>query len=432
MKHVTKVVAKLGLLASVLGALTACTGSFEPPSPTLLIVGYQNDGAKVALIQDDLLVNPNRLTFLPGSVRPLPAPGVDYDIVDREGSRRALVVLSRSVGTGSATASLTTLSLTGIDPANPVNFAQQSTVVINDFTPVPEQAPGPGQNPTPVQNIFCPSRVQVTQGGDYAAVLNNPSLCGLQQQPFIDILDLRGLRLLDRLPNVSPSGLYLSQGAAQDLLYYATPEAGSLRLQRATLPRPGQVFSPGDEVESVPVIAVSTPAGQNDAVDLQRAGDSFDERLVFLFRNRLVDVTGFGIGDTAEVGDPTETPPENASVVRDDERIAEGTFILSTPEAGIFTYLPPQDTVDQDTEQESTRVSAVDAVLESNQDLIYFVSDATDDDPPGISLFDLGAYRTGSSLSQPNRIAVPQLSEPSFITWTQSAPQATQTAVPTP
>ena len=400
--------------------LTACTGTTELPSPVLLVTGYQDaTGAKVALVRDNLRVSASRLAFLPASVRTLPAPAVSYDVVDRERARSSLVVLSRTPTTtaSSATGYLTSFSLNGIDPLDPAAFVQQGAAqTINDFTVVPRALIGQVL-------VFCPSRLQVTQGGDYAAVLNQPELCGLQEPAFIDILDLRSTRLLARLTGVggvSSSGLYLSQNPAQDLLYYATLEAGGLRLQRATLPRPGQVFGLDDTVISVPVVAVPRPAGQNDAVDLQRAGADTEERLVVLFRNSLVDVTRFGA--TGQVGQLVATPPNNAQVIRDDRRSTESTFILSTPRTGIFTYLPPPSesgTLDQ----QSARVVATDAVIVPIRNLIYFVG-VSPQIGPVVSLFDLSAYSVGNLLPNPTPLSVPQLTAPSFVTWAQSVPRS--------
>ena len=403
-------------IVALTALLGACTGSYEAPNPILLVTGYQDaTGAKVALIRDNPSPNArnNRLAFLPQSIRTLPAPAVSYDVVDRERARSAVVVLSRSPQNtpSGSTGFLTTFSLTGIDPNSPAAFAKRSEVTLNTFQPV-TVIPNP---------IFCADRIQVSQGGDFAAVLNTPSLCGLQAQPFIDILDLRNSRLLERLTDVngvSSSGFYLSQNVTQDLLYYAVTTSGSLELRRAVLPRPGQQFGINDTVESTPVISVRTPPGQNDARDLQRAGSGPEERLVFLFRDSLVNVTNFGVGSTARVSPVTDTRRDNAFVIRDDARRTDATFVLSTPQTGVFTYVPPPG---DDTEQASARVRAVDAVIEPTQDLIYFVigSEAVE---RNVALFSIGAYDPGDPLPNPasDAFAVPQLTAPSFVTWTRA------------
>ena len=416
---------RLALVAALLG-LAACTGTQELPNPVLLVTGYQTpaQGGRVALIRDSLNPNPDRLDFLQNSDRSLLAPPVGYDIVNRERARSSLVVLSRSTSFGprGGRGYIETFSLNGIDPANPVNFAKQAQTETSLilFEIVPPELQNPDGDPSK-ELPFCPTKIQVTQGGDYAAVLNVPSLCGLTLLPFIDILDLRGARLLERFDGVSSSGLYLSQSATQDLLYYATPEAGSLRLRRAILPRPGQLFGPNDTIETEAVVAVPLPAGEPDAVDLQRAGTGTDERLVFLFRDSLYNVTGFGIGGTAEAGDPTETPPDSARVIRDDARTTEGTLLLSLPRTGVFSLVPPL--VEDTTDLETSRVRAVDAVVERTQNLIYFVigSEALEQN---VALFDLSAFDTGGSFPNPTPFAVPELTLPSFVTWAQAVPQA--------
>lgn len=407
----------LSLFAVLL--LAACTGSTERPNPVLLVVGYDNAGAKVALVEDTLS-GTNRLNFLGNSVRPLAAPAADFDVVDREGARSSLVVLSRGAlesdvpGLGS-TGRLTTFRLTGIDPTSPVNFEQTSEVVLNRFAVVPTILQGQTL-------IFCPKRVQVTQSGDYAAVLHDPSLCNLQAPPFVDILDLRGSRLLGRLTfPASSSGLYLAQGASEDLLYFATRIAGALRLQRAIMPRPGQTFGPNDSVTPVTVTDVRIAPGQNDALDLQRSGTDAEERLVFLFRDSLRNVTGFG--GEPEVGEEIRTARNNAFVVRDDERELGGTFVLSTPQANTLTFIPPPESL-ATVNLEATAARALAATFEPNRDNLYFVG--VENGQPRVSFLPLTSFSPGDDLPDlRSPTAIPELTNPSFVTWAQAVPQTT-------
>lgn len=410
----------LSLFALLL--LAACTGSSEAPVPILLVVGYSDaTGANVGLIQDDLGQAQTRLTFVPNSARPLTFPAVDFDVVDRENGRNSLVVLSRDgarTTTGSV-GTLTTFRLTGIDPENPANFVETSEVVIDieNFPPVPTTL---GPNP-----VFCPKRVQVTQSGTYAAVLHDPSLCGLQLSPFVDILDLQGSRLLQRLNTfpASSSNLYLAQGASEDLLYYATRAAGTLRLQEVTMPRPGQAFGPDDRVTPTEVASVRVAAGQNDALDLQRSGTGAEERLVFLYRESLVNVTGFS--GEAEVGEFVNTAPnrDNALVVRDDDREREGTFILSIPEANTLTFIPPPDSPETVNPEATASLGAFAATLEPNQDNLYVVGQTR------VSFVPLTSFSPGDDLPDLRPpTPIPQLANPSFVTFAQAAPS---TALPT-
>ena len=403
--------------------LAACTGSTEAPNPVLLVVGYEDaTGAKVGLVRDSLEPGRDRLTFLGNSVRSLPVPVADYDIVDREGGRNALVVLSRARETSitGSRGTLTTFRLTGIDPTNPANFVQQSTVELNvdTFRPVPTTL---GPNP-----VFCPKRVQVTQSGNYAAVLHDPSLCGLQALPFIDILDLQGLRLLQRLTDVgglSSSNLYLAQGASEDLLYYATRVAGRLQLQRAVMPRPGQTFGPNDRIVVTEVgDSVDIADGQNDALDLQRSGSGAEERLVFLYRESLISVTGFSgeeeVEEEVNTGNRT-----NAFVLRDDERTLEGTFILSVPDDNTLTFIPPPASLETVSPEATASFGAVSATFESVRDNAYFAL------PGQVAVLPLASFSSGDDIPDLQPIDFLQLTNPSFITFAQAVPP---TAVPAP
>lgn len=401
----------------IIVTLGACTGTFEEGNPVLLVVGYgDNNGSRVALIEDRFSatgVVDNRLEFLESSVQALPAPAVSYDVTDRERARGTLVVLSREQPAGgSATGYLSFFSLQGIDPETPTAFSpRRAPLTISPATvAVPDTVPNPQ---------FCPGSVQVTQSGAFATVLNEPGLCGSSGRPSIDIFDLQGtqLRLLQRITSSSGSflaggGIYVSQSAAQDLLYYAVNVPGNLRLQRAVLPRPGSDFGGDDTVAVAAVATVRTTAG-NAFVDLGRAGTPAEERLIVLFEDTLVSVTGFT--GTGEAGEEVETPPNNARVIRDDRREVDATLILGTPAARRFSYLPPPSEAEGDEGLESARVDAVDATTEPTYGFVYFVADRQ------VSLFDLNSYDTDETLrAAPN--AVPELTAPTFVTWTQSVP----------
>ena len=418
----------IGVLTSI---LTACTGSVEPPIPVLLVVGYSSGaGSRVALIRDRFGGEgavEEQLEFLPGSVLDLPAPAVDYDVTNRDRARDRLVVLSRGpAAAGRATGYLTFFSLQNIDPDNPTAFRRGAAFTISPetVTDVPDTLLNPG---------FCPTRVQVTQNGSFVTVLNEPTRCNGRGQPSIDIFELRGaqLRLLQRLTTggaedgavgggaflATGGDLYLSQSPTQDLLYYAVSVPGGLRLEQATLPRPGARFGPDDELPIRALARVRTDPQQGNLVDLGRAGTSGDERLVVLFEAGLARVEFAGEDDVV----PTETLPDNAFVIRDDRRETDATLFVATPAAQRFSYLPVATDEGTAAAPENARVNAVDAVIEPTFGFVYFVA------PGQVSIFDLSAYDVGERLRNPRAVSVPQLAntEPSFITWTQAAPPAT-------
>jgi hypothetical protein len=383
-------------------------------------------GSHVALIRDAFdpsEANTDRLQFLVDSVRPLPAPAVSYDVVDRGGTRSSLVVLSRArTVNGPSTGYLTFFSLSGIDPDNPTRFKETREWVISteDVVVVPTE--------TVINPRFCPSSVQVTQTGAYAAVLNEPGLCRLGGQPSVDIFDLQSqpIRLLQRINRVAGGGIYLSQSPTQDALFYATNESRSLRLQRALLPRPRQAFGSDDTVTVEQVVDVTSTTG-NDFVDLGLSGLPGEERLVVLFEESLVTVTDFtGTGTASEA---VATPPNNDIVIRDDQRDTEATLILGTFQARRFSYVPSSAS-EEDLEPESADVRAVDAVIEPNAGFVYFLTGGQEDQ---ISLFDLNSHDPGETLSDPTPFDLEpptNLPNPSFITWAQSVPAQTVPVTP--
>jgi hypothetical protein len=402
-----KLLAGLGVLA-----LGACTGTSEPLNPVLLVTGLEGAaGPQVALIRDSFGTtgaSDERLTFLSESTRPLPAPAVSYDVVDREGTRGALVVLSRADPVaGAATGYLNFFALSGIDPNDPAAFTETRQLSLE-----------PGEVEfvdTVIDPRFCPSGVQVTQTGNFAAVLSEPRLCGSNQNPFIDILDLEGeqVRVLERLSNVAGGGIYLGQGAALDLLYYAVNAPNSLLLRRAVMPRPGSgsSFDQNDLIVQDVTAVTANTARQGNFVDLGRAGAPGNERLVVLFERALVNVTNFSGEGVA--GEPIATERNNAQVIRNDRRDTDATFFLSTPEAQRFSFLPPAGGAEQ---LQNASVRATDAVVEPTYDFIYFVADGV------VSLFDLRSFRAGTDLPDPRPLPVEELLAPSFVTWAQSVP----------
>lgn len=413
--------------AVLASTLAACTGSREATNPVLLVVGYNSgEEGRVALIKDRFgevgTVDPdNQLEFLPGSVRNLPAPAVAYDVTNRDISRDRLVVLSREEAVaGRATGHLNLFSLRNIDPDNPTAFGPVpgGEYTISNTPGDVEVVPDTLLNPE-----FCPASVQVTQTGNFAAVLNEPSLCGSRSQPSIDIFELgKGrLRLLQRLTTSGSEGaggfflaaggdIYLSQSPTQDLLYYAVSVPGGLRLEQATLPRPND-FGPDDRVAVAAVANVRARAArEGDLVDLSRAGG--DERLVVLFESAVASVEGFADGSAEDDVVPVRTSPDNAFVIRDDSGETDATLLMSTPTVQRFSYVPVGD----DPEIRSARVNAVDAVVGPNSGFVYFIASGQ------VAIFDLGSYDEGERLRNPRAVAVPQLGDPSFVTWTQAAP----------
>ncbi len=411
----------LALLALLLGA---CTGSFEAPNPVLLVTGFQRGVAggsptnHVGLIRDSLALSDSRFTFLDDSVRALPAPSRSYDVTNRENARNTLVVLSRDAGTaGSSSSYVSSFSLSRISADAPRNFRRtRPDLDINTVVPVPRNFPS--------DPYFCPSKIQVTQDGTYAAVLNVPSLCGVgAAQNFIDILDLRGQgRLLQRLNGVAGGGLYMSQGAATDTLYYAVESPRSLTFNAATMPRPSQAFGQDDTLAiRANFASVTRQLGLGDFVDLGLSGLFGSDKLAVLFGQGLAYISGYTDEGAAE--GPVETlENDNARLVRDDLRQTDATLVLATAAGRRLSYFPLSfipDTGDTLISGEvRADVAAIDGVIEANSGFAYFVANQQ------VSLFDLNAYDAGETLRVTRFPPLLELTNPNFVTWAQAVPAA--------
>lgn len=430
------------ILATCLLALplSACTGSFEDPDPVLLVTGFQRVSGTTAtnhvgLISDNLNLDSDtlaaRFDFLTDSVRNLPAPAVSYDITNRENARNTLIVLSRGLNEDDNPATppyssfLSFFSINQIKVDNPVDFkrppGRTTDTNINDIDAVPEDFP----NRT--APFYCPSEVQVTRGGNYAAVLNVPRLCGVNAAQFIDVLALDGTpRLLGRINNVASGenpgaagGIYVSQGSAEDILYYAVRSPSSLTLNALTLPRPGQQFGPDDRLPTAQVVAsVRNRAEDGAFVDLGVSGQSGSDQLAVLSTRGLAYVSSYS--SDGEATEPVGTlENDNARLIRDDLRQTDATLVLALPEANRFSYFPASFTTDEDGDLVSDEVrgsvAAVDAVIESNNGYVYFVANGL------VSLFDLQSYDTGDDL-ETQALTVSELTNPTFVTWAQALP----------
>ncbi len=434
-------ISRLLIAAFTLLALTSCTGSYEAPNPVLLVTAYTTAESgtpqhRIGIVRDDLRPNESeRLTFLPGSVRDLPAPPQAFDITNRADARNTLVVLSRATADAATTPpsyltffNLSRLDGSGTDPTvsgfGPPTGRQQ--IILSDIT-------GPAIIPRNFPNrdtpLYCPTEIQVSQGGDYAAVLNNPTLCGFGvSQNFIDIFDIRGSGLLlQRINGVAAGGLYVSQSATADILYYATTSASSLLLQRVPLPRPDQTFGPDDTVGTPQTVAtVPNQLTQRGFVDLGIAGIVGSERLVVLFGGAVAYVSNYTVTGTV-IGPVSARDNTNVSILRDDQLKTSETLVLGSDNR--LSVFPSSFTTGSGDTLESgerrARVFATAGVIGPEGTYTYFVGTDPEDGSGLVSLLDLASYTTGATPRvQPYSEGLEAWNAvtPAFVTWAQSVP----------
>lgn len=207
--------------------VAACTGTTEPRPPTLLLVGVESGGTpRLLLIEDVTATAPPgspRLQVVPGGARDLQAPAIGLEFENRDGGREAAWVLTREVtaGAGGAEVSayLQRFGVHAIDPAAPASFAED---VAARLTLTEPGGGGVLDGLSLSSPATCPTALQVTRDGGLAAVLDDPSACGLSDHPELWLIDTAAgtARVLQGTNDLLPVGIYLDQRPEAQRLYF--------------------------------------------------------------------------------------------------------------------------------------------------------------------------------------------------------------------
>jgi hypothetical protein len=393
----------LGLLTLLI--LTGCTGTQTVRAPTLLIVGFGEAGSgAVALVQDtyltDQATSTSRFLFVPGSQRPLPqgsAP-VAYDIAGRLGSRDTLAVLSRTQ-TNDASGANAFISLYDVSAIDPSQVAETFTL-ISSFD----------LSTTDPDNLysFCPTNIQIDDSARYVAILNDQSVCNRSAQDSLMIIDLEaagGPRIVQvREASVIGTAFYLYQTSADnDRLFYFTNEAAGPELRAFTL-------APGNISASDPGVVLRNFAAQAP-IDLTRVGS----RLIALFASQFVPIANAFSGETT-VETAVSTTSNSRRLIPLNSPDAQAVMILSPTQFTIHTLT--QNTFSA---AASASISAVDGSLEPLDGFVYLTTTGINN----FALFDFREYdpatdTVAGNLSQSSLLAVPEISNPVFVSWVRS------------
>ena len=112
----------LGLSVLLATLLVSCNGTSEDPLEVFFVVSYGTTAAEagIAIVEDVTAAGgSDDFVIVENSRRPLPAPPVDYDIVDRLNQRSELVVLSRVLDTTSNLANVLFFNIEELSPNDP-------------------------------------------------------------------------------------------------------------------------------------------------------------------------------------------------------------------------------------------------------------------------------------------------------------------------
>ncbi len=422
------------LLVSLLMSLVACTGTSETGTPILLVVGYEAGAqGSVALVEDAFAVSgasPDRLTFLEGSSRFLPAAPVAHDLTDRNFTRDSLVVLSRDDAASGSAAFLSFFDLENLSASNLANFQlTRENVALN------ANALDTTEPELPLNLDFCPVDVQVSSEGRYAALLHDGEPCGLSRLAAVDVIDLEPEtgppKLLERFSiQIEPSSFFLRQARANaggDRLYFFRDDPTSVQVTEVTLPsendnNPDIDTSPGPDSDVAEVIDV--PNDNQDAVDLGLVRDTGDDDpdaatdapvLVTLLEESFVPIrnyasTGPNAEDEPALGSRIGTIEESRKLIADPFLELGRVFVLGEDEFTVHADITSAA-------EEAADISAADAVYEPNNSFVYFALGGT------ISLFDPRTFEEDDDIII-TPFSIPELTDPAFITWAQAVGDA--------
>ena len=363
------------LLLSLL-ALTGCTGTVEPPLPTLLAVGVtQGEQPQVALVETVLVRNNEEegggYTFLESSRQNLAAPAVDFDVTERTSARTQLVVLGRDA---EFEGYIDFFTLSGIDPDDPVGFAPvagKPRLVLSELDQPDDEDDA---------LTFCPEALQVSRDGRYVALYNGISCRenASSDDIFIDIIDTREREILERIRGGTfgfvDTAPFLDQ--QNNRLYYLRQRVNSAGLVTLELDNAAADADLEGGLAERQEVAVEFP-------DLdQRDLTLYDETFLVLYEDAFIP---FPQGASA-VGDAVETTDNSLNFIDNLEALDPEVLILSDTRLTVHTSLT-------DTDEDDTSVpSPSGTTLDPDGQFAYLLSEGQ------VTRFDLLSYK-GESFS---------------------------------
>jgi len=328
--------------------LAGCTGTVEPPLPTLLAVGVvQGERAQVALVETVLTRTDEEgggYTFLESSRQDLAAPAVDFDVTEREDARTQLVVLSRAEDNEGF---IDFFTFSGINPGDPSGFtpvANRPRLTLSELTQ-PEDEDEP--------LTFCPEALQVTRNGRYVALYNG-TFCDDANDAFIDIIDVREREILERIGgrtfgfvDVHP---FLDQRS--DRLYYLRQQVNSADLISLNLSNAAVDADLDGGLTVRQEVEIDFP--DLDQQDLTL----YDETLLVLYDDAFIPfpLAADELGDAVETNDNSQSFIDNPEAVDPyililgNNRLTVHASLTDTDEEDIGVPTPSGTTLDPDGE----------------------------------------------------------------------------------
>ena len=398
-RSITRLPIRLGPVALLVLLLAACTGTFEVRPPTLLVVAFEDSSPAVGLVRDTFsALEPGQsrtLSFVTGSRRPLPAPAVDVDVVDRAGARPTAVFLLREQGT--QTSYLRGFRIDDIDPDDATAFSEHPAYAVLLANGGPGGDEGLLEDPAAP---ICPVEIEVTGDGRYAAVFEDRSVCGGAEFRAIHIVDLQEatsgggdalVRSIDA-PAPAPAGMFLDQDGGIDpvlreALYFLDPVGLLKRYVFAT-----------DSVETLDVAGI--PSSADALRDIGRVLDLLV--LVDDDRYLLVDLR-----EGASEAIAVDSASDLTRLVRDPFAATDEAVLLAGDELVVH-----DDVREPALRSEQSAPTRADAAIEPVDRFAYLLGDAT------IGVYDL-LHIDGENVPV-TPFAVPEIPSADVLTWTRA------------
>lgn len=201
--------------------LCACTGSSEAGVPTLLVIGYGGENARLALVEDTFFSRE------PGAGRSfellatLDVPGriAAHDVVDRDNLRTSLALLSLG------TSNQLTLGYYGL---RDIGLGEDLDFGLNDTDNIPLELTdlenGPVAAELDASALAGGLRLEVSELGRFAALL-----VPAEFRATLYVIDVEEAEVVSVLEEVEPEALFLDQNTAR--LYFLNEEAAGQELQ---------------------------------------------------------------------------------------------------------------------------------------------------------------------------------------------------------
>jgi len=394
----------LGLLLA--GALlSGCTGTSEDPLEVLFVVAYGTTAAEagIAIVEDVAAAGgTDDFIIVENSRRPLPAPPLDYDIVDRLNQRSELVVLSRVLDTTNNLANVLFFNIEELSTADPSTFQESRPRLVIDLDTLAIDS-----DVSPAPSSFCPVALEVDSEGRYVALLNDQSQCASTDPDAIDLIDLEasgGPTIVAHIQDpIITTAFFLEQdesrGGDQDRLYYFEEVAGEPELQRLDIP------DNGDEPEPISLdITIESRAG-DEIVDF---GGVFEDYLVVREDSFIVIPNQGGALSQPDESDAIDTGNNSQRAVFDDFRRTQTLLILSDNRLTVHQSL-------LDEEEDDIFLQAAIGVIDPLNEFAYLFSAGQ------VSRFDLFTY-DGEEINSANyrSFRLADLPTPAFAIWVQA------------